>query len=225
MNKKSLYIIISLLLLSLSVTFVDAVIKPNYFLKIPIKIIFFIVIPMSYFIINRKEFKEFKKLFTFKRKGILKSLLFGLVVYFIIVGGYFLTRNILDFSLVASNLTNSMGITADNFIYVSLYISLMNSFLEEFFFRGYGFITLKKHTNKVFSYLYSPILFTVYHMGMMIGSFHIPTFILILICLFISGCIFNYLNEKHDNIYPSWFVHMFANFGINTVGFILFGVL
>ena len=41
----------------------------------------------------------------------------------------------------------------------------------------------------------------------------------------VGGCIFNYLNEMNGNIYPSWFVHMFANFGINTVGFILFGVI
>lgn len=225
MNKKSLYIIISVLLLSISVTFVDAVIKPNYFMKIPIKIIFFVVIPMSYFIINRREFKEFKRLFTIKKEGILKSFLLGLAIYTFIVGGYFLTKNIIDFSHVTSNLTASMGITANNFIYVSLYLSLMNSFLEEFFFRGYGFITLKKHTNKIFSYVYSPILFAVYHVGMLLGSFHIPALILLLIGLFIGGCLFNYLNEKHDNIYPSWFVHMFANFGINTVGFILFGVL
>ena len=31
-------------------------------------------------------------------------------------------------------------VMAGNFLYVSLYISLMNSFLEEFFFRGFGFI-------------------------------------------------------------------------------------
>ena len=34
-----------------------------------------------------------------------------------------------------------------------------------------------------------------------------------------------YLNEVNDNIYSSWFVHMFCNFAINTIGFILFGVL
>ena len=35
----------------------------------------------------------------------------------------------------------------------------------------------------------------------------------------------DYLNELNNNIYSSWFVHMFANFAINTVGFILFGVI
>lgn len=118
-----------------------------------------------------------------------------------------------------------MGITAGNFLYVSLYISLVNSFLEEFFFRGYGFITLKKYTGRKFAYIFSSSIFAVYHVGMLLGMFHIGVLFLLLLGLMIGGCIFNCLNERNDTIYPSWFVHMFANFGINTVGFILFGVL
>ena len=34
-----------------------------------------------------------------------------------------------------------------------------------------------------------------------------------------------YLNDKFGNIYSSWLVHMFANFAINTIGCILFGIL
>ena len=55
MNKKSIYIAISVLILSILVTFVDAVIQPNYFAKIPIKIIFFLAIPMTFFTINKTD--------------------------------------------------------------------------------------------------------------------------------------------------------------------------
>ena len=224
-NKKSISIVATLVMFSLVVTGVDAILHPNYFVKIPIKIIFFLALPMLFFLINKSDFKEFKKLFIFKRNGILKSLLLGLGVYAVIVGGYLLTRNIIDFSNVTSSLTGGMGITADNFIYVSLYISLMNSFLEEFFFRGYGFMTLKKYTTRKTAYIFSSAMFAVYHIGMLIGMFGIGALSLLLFGLIIGGCIFNYLNELNDNIYSSWFVHMFANFAINTVGFILFGVL
>jgi hypothetical protein len=61
--------------------------------------------------------------------------------------------------------------------------------------------------------------------GMTGGWFSIWIYILSMAGLFIGGCIFNYLNEKCESIYPSWIVHMFANFAINTVGFILFGIL
>lgn len=225
MNKKSAYIIASVFMFSVAVDLIDAVVQPNYFLKIPIKILFFLALPMSFFIVNKKEFKEFKKLFVFKKSGILKSLLLGLTVYAVIMSAYLLLRDIIDFSRVTSSLTSGMGITADNFIYVSLYISLMNSFLEEFFFRGYGFITLKKYTGRKFAYIFSSAVFAVYHIGMLIGMFGIGVLVLLMFGLIAGGCIFNYLNEKNENIYSSWFVHMFANFAINTIGMILFGVL
>lgn len=222
-NKKSVYIMSSVLVFSVFVDLIDAVIKPNYFVKIPIKLVFFLALPMIFFIANKKELGEFKKLFVFKKRGILKSLLLGAAVYAVIMAAYFLLRNTIDFSNVTSSLTESMGITADNFIYVSLYISLMNSFLEEFFFRGYGFITLKKYTNRKFAYIFSSCAFAVYHIGMLIGMFGFGALALLLFGLIAGGCIFNFLNEKNENIYSSWFVHMFANFAINTIGMILFG--
>ena len=60
----------------------------------------------------------------------------------------------------------------------------------------------------------------------MIGGWFSPIiYVLALIGLFLIGCFLNYLNEKCNNIYPSWLVHMFSNFGINTVGLILFDIL
>ncbi|MBQ4347582.1 MAG: CPBP family intramembrane metalloprotease [Firmicutes bacterium] len=216
---------LSVFLFSIAITFIDAFVHPNYFTKIPIKILFFLVLPLLFFAKNREVFKDFKKMFVFKKSGILKALLLGIGVYAIIVGGYFFTRDIIDFSNVTSGLTEGMGITADNFIYVSLYISLMNSFLEEFFFRGFGFMTLKKYTSRKAAYAFSSVLFAIYHIGMLVGMFDFQTLLLLLLGLVAGGCIFNYLNESNDSIYPSWFVHMFANFAINTVGFILFGKL
>ena len=220
---KTAYITASLFLFSLAVTLIDAVVHPDYFTKIPVKILFFLALPMLFFAVFREEFREFKSLFTFRKKGILTSLVIGVLIYTVIVSGYFLTRNVIDYSNVTGSLTANMGISAENFIYVTLYISLLNSFLEEFFFRGFGFITLKKYTGRRFAYIFSPALFAMYHAGMLLGMFSFPVILLLFAGLITGGCIFNYLNEKNSNIYTSWFAHMFANFAINTVGFILFG--
>ena len=206
-------------------TFIDAVVHPAYILKIPIKIIFFLALPIVFFAIYQEEWAEFKKLFKFQKQGLLFAFLLALAVFSVILGGYFLTRNYIDFSAVTTSLTSGMGITADNFLYVAIYISIMNSFLEEFFFRGFGFITLKKYVNLKFAYLYSPVLFAIYHVGMLVNMFHPVVLFLLMLGLIVGGLIFNALNDKFGNIYPSWFVHMAANFAINTVGFILFGVI
>jgi len=225
MTGKRTYILLSVFLFSLFVTFIDAVVHPPYFSKIPIKILFFLALPMLFFAFWREEWSEFKALFRFKKKGLLISLLLGIAIFGVILGGYFVTRGFIDFSGVTSSLTEGMGITADNFIWVAIYISIMNSFLEEFFFRGFGFITLKKYVNVRFAYFFSPVLFAVYHVGMLVGMFHPAVLALLMFGLIVGGLIFNAQNDKLGNIYPSWFVHMAANFAINTIGFILFGVV
>lgn len=149
----------------------------------------------------------------------------GFSVYIVILGCYFLTKNIIDFSNVTTSLTNGMGITKQNFLYVSLYISILNSFLEEFFFRGYGFITLKQYISRKNAYIFSSFMFALYHIGMLKDMFSLNALIILLFGLIICGCIFDYLNEIRNNIYSSWIVHMFANFGINTIGFILFNII
>ena len=224
-RNKKLYIILSLVIFSLAVTCIDAFVHPPYFSKIPIKILFFLALPMLFFVIWRGEWSEFKSLFRFQKKGLLISLLLGLAIFGVILGGYFALRGVIDFSGVTASLTSGMGITAENFVWVAIYISIMNSFLEEFFFRGFGFITLKKYVNIKFAYFFSPVLFAIYHVGMLVGMFHPAVLALIMFGLIVGGLIFNALNDKLGNIYPSWLTHMAANFAINTIGFILFGIL
>ena len=48
--KKKLYIILSIFLFSIIVSYVDAVIKPDYFIKILVKIFFFLALPIIYFV-------------------------------------------------------------------------------------------------------------------------------------------------------------------------------
>ncbi len=224
-NRKSIYIISALFVFSLAVTYIDAFVHPPYFSKIPIKIVFFLVLPLLYFVFNREAFCDFKSLFRFKKKGIGLSLLLGIGIYAVIVGGFFLTRYVFDYSGVTKKLTSGMGITKDNFLYVAIYISFMNSFLEEFFFRGFGFIIMKKYTSRAFAYIFSPVLFAVYHVGMTASMFEPLLLALVILGLVAGGLIFNYLNEKNENIYSSWFTHMFANFAMHTVGFVLFGMV
>ena len=222
---KKYYIILSLLIFSLSVTFIDAFIHPPYIVKIMIKMIFFLGIPILFFMIYKNEWKEFKALFKFDRKSIFISVLIGSIIFCIILGGYFLTRSYIDFSGVADSLSSGMGITKENIFSVGMYIAFLNSFLEEFFFRGFGFITLKKYVDRKFAYIFSPVLFAVYHIGMLSLMFHPIVLLFLMAGLIVGGMIFNFLNDYFGNIYTSWFVHMAANFAINTIGLILYGIL
>ena len=225
MNKNSSFIVLSVFLFSLFVCLLDAVLHPSYFFKIFIKAFLFAAIPSVYFMFFKKERRNFGTMFTAKPVTFRNILLLCSGIYCIILGGYLLTASIIDYSNVTKSLATGMGIRSDNFLRVALYISLINSFLEELFFRGFGFITLKKHMDRRHSHLISAALFAFYHVGMLWEMFSPPVLALLLAGLMVGGWIFNCLNEHSGSIYPSWLVHMSANLAINTVGCILFGIL
>ena len=223
-NTKKAILIVALITVFCSFMAVtDALLKVNYFLKSAIKLFLFLVLPAIYAHYDKET--KIKEIFTVRKKGIKLALLLGLPLYVVILGGYLLLKDVFDFSAITGALTSNIGVTGKNFIFVSLYISFVNSFLEEFFFRGFAFITLKRITGRRFAYVFSSAVFAIYHIAMMIGWFDPAVFVIVLAGLFAGGLIFDWLNEKSATVYPSWFVHMFANFAINTVGFILFGII
>lgn len=222
-KKKELVAIIMLISICCAImAVVDGIIQPDYAIKSAVKIGLFLICPMIYALLDKEI--NLKSLFKWNKKGGKLTIILAISVYIIIVGAYFLTKNIFDFSGVTKSLSNNIGVTGERFIWVALYISFINSLLEEFFFRGFAFLTLRKITTRKFAYIFSATAFALYHIAMMTGWFSIFVYIITLIGLFIGGVIFNYLNEKNENIYSSWLVHMFANFAINTIGFILFSI-
>lgn len=199
---------------------VDAVIQPGYAVKSAIKIVMFLLIPIIYGTTNKQV--NIQKLIKPDKKGFAIALALGLEVYAVVLGAYFAFRNIFDFSALTKSLNETTGVNKSNFIWVALYISFVNSLLEEFFFRGFSFITLKEYTSRKFAYIFSSLAFALYHIAMMIGWFDVPVILISLAGLFAGGMIFNRFDEKNENIYLSWLIHMFANFATNTIGFILF---
>ncbi len=172
--------------------YVDGVLQPGYANKSAIKQFLFLFLPLLYAAWNRELL--FRELFHFQRKGFLTALLLGGGIYVLIVGAYALLHDVFDFSQIAASLTESTGVNRSNFLFVALYISFINSMLEEFFFRGFIFMNLKKLGYRRSAYLFSALVFAMYHVAMMIGWFDIWLFLLVMLGLFVSGLIFNNMN-------------------------------
>jgi len=224
MVKKKKTIILIVLIGCLIMGFIDAVVRPQYLIKSFIKIILFSIMPLLYSRYNNEL--NLSSLFKVKsKKEIIIAILSGIAVFLFILGAYFIIGNFFDFSKVVSSLSENVGVNNNNFILVAIYISFINSLLEEFFFRGFSFLKLKEVSTRKFAYIFSSLAFALYHVAMMIGWFDISLFLLTIVGLFIGGLIFNYFNEKYKNIYVTWLIHMFANFAINYIGFMLFNIV
>lgn len=224
-NSKRKIAITSILFIScISMYLIESYIKPVYVIKSFYKIIIFAGLPLIYCAFDKEV--KFKEYFSIKDKSQIKlAVALGLGIYLIVQVGYYILKEFIALDNIAIILENNLSVNKDNFVFVSLYISLINSLLEELFFRGFGFITLSRYLSKRYTYIISALAFSVYHVSILANWFNIIIYVLFITGLFGTGLFFNWLNDRYNNIFNSWIVHMCANFSINTIGFIMFGII
>jgi len=222
--KQRNYVLVSTIVCALAMSFVDGVIQPPYALKSAVKVILFLCVPLGYFRIFR-DWDSLKALFVLKKRELAVALTLGIGAFVLITGGYMLISRVFSLDEAILQLTSDGGVSRENFLYVSFYIALVNSLLEEFFFRGYAFLNLIRLTSRRFAYLFSAVLFAVYHVGMVSGNGNPLIWGGALLLLTAAGLILNALNQRSSSIITSWLLHMCANLGINMVGFYVFGMI
>lgn len=98
----------------------------------------------------------------------------------------------------------------------------MNSLLEEFFFRGFGFLLLRRYLPRRPALGLSCLAFALYHVAMTLGWYGLPVQLLTLAGLVLGGWIFCRLDEHSGSLWLSWVVHLGANLATNAIGFLLF---
>ena len=224
MRQKRIYVIASTVACALAMSFVDGVIQPPYGLKSFLKVVLFLLVPLGYFG-HFRAWDSLKALFLLKKRELAVALALGIGAFGVITGGYMVISRFFSLEEAIWQMTAEGGVNPGNFLYVSFYIALVNSMLEEFFFRGYAFLNLKSLTSRPVAYLFSAVLFAVYHLGMVSGNGNPLIWGAALILLTASGLILNALNEHSGSILTSWLLHMCANLGINAVGFYVFGMI
>lgn len=197
---------------------IESTLTINYWQKSFIKIALFAMLPM---IIQYKQF-QFP---TTDYKTLVKSLSLGLFVYVVILGGFIIVQTIVSLEMIRDSLLNQVNVNRENFIFVALYISFINSWIEEFFFRGFGYFKMKPFLGKRLSMILSSLLFAIYHISIVKDWAHPLIVTLSILGLFFIGIFFILLNERNQNILSSWMVHMFANLAINTIGLHMFGII
>lgn len=145
----------------------------------------------------------------------------GVLVF--LLGGYALLSPWLDLSAIPEQLRMS-GITAENFPVVAVYITLVNSMLEELFFRGFAFLALKQHASERFAYLFSGLSFALYHVSILSGWFHPVWFVLFIAGLAAAGMLFDLL-DRRGSIWNGYLVHAAADLAIDLIGMRMFGII
>ena len=202
---------------------IELVLRPVYPVKSALKLLLFGGTIGLYMLLarDRTPLSVFRRP---SRRALLPAAGLAAAVFGVILCGYALLSPWLDLSAITGALGTKEGITAATFPLVALYISLVNSLLEEVFFRGFAFLSLKATCPDPFPWLFSSLLFALYHVAIMGSWFHPVLFFLLTAALAAAGGLFNWL-DRRGTIWPAWLVHMAANLAINTIGLRLFDIL
>jgi uncharacterized protein len=222
---KEKYIIISSLLACICLYFIEQYLGVSYVVKTFSKIIFFVIIPIIYIkIVKKSNIMEELNLRYLDKNRFKFGFIFGISSFLIVLAAYFIFKGAIDLNGIVSDLQEK-NITPANFILIGLYVTLGNSLLEEFFFRGFIFLNLYNMKKEKLAYLYSSMLFGLYHIGIFKAWFNIWLILLCLVGLITVGFIFNWLNTKSNNFINSWLVHIFADSAIILIGLKMFEII
>ncbi len=195
----------------------------DYVTKALLKISTFISIPLIYS--KWIGTISLRSLFKIKGRQLKTAFVLGLILYGSILVLYYGLKSTFDFSMVSGILDRNFGSGTLAFLPVALYIALINSFIEEFFFRGFAYLCLKKVSSQRLANWFSAGCFSLYHVFLMAGLFELPLYLSAIAILVVAGVLFNRLDHTSASIMPSWLLHAFANWGINTIGFILLKII
>ncbi len=219
------YIIVSSLLACICLYIVEQHFGASYVVKTASKLILFVGFPLIYMRFMRKSTgEEERNLTKIDRRHFSLGIFFGAISFAIIIIAYFLFNRAINLQDIARDL-NAKNITSDNFIFIGLYITFGNSFLEEFFFRGFVFLSLYEMKKEKLAYVFSSLLFGLYHIAIFKTWFSLGIIVLCMIGLVTVGFIFNWLDTKSNNFINSWIVHILADSAIILIGLKMFQII
>lgn len=194
----------------------------SFYIKTIGKITLLVILPALFlFKIHRGIPPFLRQLPDRKSFGI--ALGIGLLMIIAIQVAYFFLKEAIDLALIKQQLSDNLNITDQDFLAVSTYITIGNSFIEEFFFRGFLFISFIPILGVFRSSFISAILFALYHISIFFAWFTIPIITVALLGLILGGLFFNWLDSSSKSLYPGWIAHICADISIMLIGFKMFG--
>lgn len=135
--------------------------------------------------------------------------------------GFYCLRGFLDLPSIRQNLMQKEQLTKENCLFVFSYIALINSFLEEAFFRGFLTEAFRRADMPKSGMLLSALAFAVYHLGIVDSWLNLPTLLLCIAALFGAALFLQAICDHYQSVKASWLVHGCANLAINAVGILL----
>ena len=201
--------------------------EASYFTSSIYKLIF--LFPILFRILaEKKKFKEALtehfSLSAFK-KNILKAFGIGIAFIAIYLSTFYLFKDHLNLDNTIAQLNEMASINVSNILAIGLYIIVLNSLLEEFFWRGFLFDKLFTTIRPWLAYLITGIAFSFHHMVFYYNWFEPVYLVIITVGLSIYAMLMNLIFAKTKDLFTCWLVHACADIAQIFIALKLFQLL
>ena len=197
----------------------EQLLAPPYLIKSLIKLLLTCTLIGIGTAVSKVGLKESIRFKPMQKAG--KLIVFMIAVIPTVLLGFWLLRGFLDLPSIRQNLMQKEQLTKQNCRFVFAYIALVNSFLEESFFRGFLTESFRRAGLPKAGTLLSALAFAVYHIGIVDSWLSIPMLLLCIAALFAAALFLQFICDHYDSVKASWLVHGCANLAINAVGILL----
>ena len=178
--------------------------------------ILFVAVPLVFWLMTREPLMIPGG--TKKRFAIASGVIFSLIIFSILQLGINFIR---PHGISIYETLSALGLTK-NFLLYSSFIIIVNSFLEEMYWRYSIFGGLKQITTNLAAMVISSLGFTAMHIMYFIGLFEsVPAIVVLTIFTFAFGVFWAWLYEKTRSIPHVWINHMLVNIPIFYIEYLI----
>jgi len=200
---------------------IEQVLHTPYLIKTIIKLPLFLLLPMALY---KYDFK-IKWSMRLHKSDIPLILFWSVLVFLTIMVAFYFIRPLIGMDDIVSDISGRMAVSRNEIVFVGIYTIVVNAFIEELFFRGFIFQGLVKAGWHRLAYVFSALVFALYHISNFRTWFDMWVMALALLGLFIGGIIFAYFVDRTKSFLASWLIHMSADIAIVWIGLQMFKII
>ena len=156
-----------------------------------------------------------------RKQSIIYGIISGILISTIILATFFIFREYFnDLSTIITDRVESFGIK-NYYILFSIFLSLIHSFIEEFYWRWFVFGNLLKKFSFKISAIIASIGFGLHHF-ILLSQFFSPIITALFgSCVILGGIIWCWTYKKTGSLLGSWVSHVFVDATIMYIGYLL----
>ncbi|MFT4549531.1 MAG: membrane protease YdiL (CAAX protease family) [Verrucomicrobiales bacterium] len=153
-----------------------------------------------------------------------RSLLPGLAIGLAILGVMVIWMNspwaefILSGGEKVRDKVKSLGFL-DHFIFFAIFITLVHSFVEEFYWRWFVFGNLRKVLPLPAAHGIAAIGFAAHHLVVTCQYYSFGFALFLAFCVAVGGLIWSLLYQRYGSLLGAWLCHLFVDAGLMWVGY------